>query len=133
MEENCDKESNPRTHCVQMTQNATLSRAALAANGAFRVPVTATSHSQTTPLTMATRLLRVLMRPKVRDRSPPRSCRRRRWKSVTIQLSKTLKSRLVLTPPSTRPASSSGTLGTVVKRHDSAQATQKPRQAALRP
>ena len=86
----------------------------------MRVPVAATSHSLTTPLTMATRLLRVLMRPKVRERSPPLSASLRSRKSVTIQLSKTVKSRLVATPPRARPTNSSGTLGMHVSAHESA-------------
>ena len=82
---------------------------------------------------MATRLLSVLIRPKVRDRSPPFWASLRLWKSVTIQLSKTLKSRLVDTPPRARPANSNGTLGTQVRAHEAAYAAQKKRQARLRP
>ena len=121
------------TQYDQITQNATASSTALAANGAFRVPALETSHSLPTPLRIATTLLTVLMRANVRPRSPPRAPSPRAWKSVTIQPSKTLKSRLVLTPPRTRPASSTGRDGTVVRRQDAAHATQKKRHAALRP
>lgn len=92
----------------------------LARKGDLRVPVAETSHSLATPLTMATTLLTVLINPKVRDSSRPFSPSRRAWKSVTIQLSKTLNSRLVPRPPSTRPAKSKGRLGMVVSRHDRA-------------
>jgi hypothetical protein len=88
--------------------------------GAFRVPARPTAHSLATPLTMATSELRVLISPKVRPRSPPLSASLRAWKSETIHVSKTVKSRLVATPPRTRPANSSGTLGTHVSAHEAA-------------
>jgi hypothetical protein len=117
-----------------MKSDATTTMAALAAKGAFADPAAPTSHSLTTPLMMATTLLTVLIRPKVRERSAPFSARRRFPKSVTIQLSKTLKRRLVAKPPRTRPRNSSGRdVPKAVRRHEAAEARQKTRQAVRRP
>ena len=101
-----------------MNQKASARRKMLATNGDFRVSVVDTSHSLSTPLAMATTLLRVLMSPKVRERSTPFSSNRRLWESATIQLSKTLNRRLVPRPPKARPATRKGRLGIMVRRHE---------------
>lgn len=89
-------------------------------NGAFLVPATPTTHSLTTPLPIATTLFTVLMTPNVVPRSSPLLSRRRARKSATIQLSNTLKSRLVPTPPRTRPANRAARLGIAVRAHERA-------------
>lgn len=101
-----------------MIPAASRSKAAPAQKGLFLVPVAVTSHSLTTPLAMATRLLSVLMTPNVLLSSDSG------WffdlTSATIQLSKTLNKRLVPMPPRTRPRKSSGIgpLGRVVRMQD---------------
>lgn len=89
-------------------------------NGAFFVPAAPTTHSLTTPLPIATTLFTVLITPNVLPKSSPFLSRNRARKSATIQLSNTLKSRLVPTPPKARPANRAGRLGIVVRTQERA-------------
>lgn len=82
------------------------------------VPVTLTNHSLVTPLTMAVRLLTMLVVAYVLDRSHPCSTSLFFRKLVTIQLSKTLNRMLVLIPPRILPRKSKGTTGTTVNTQD---------------
>lgn len=85
------------------------------------MPDTLTSHSLTTPLAIAATLLTVLMVPKVLLSSS--AATPFLAQSATSQLSKALNSRLVATPPSTRPPNSAGTSSASFQRPPSGSTT----------
>jgi hypothetical protein len=121
------------TQHPRMIQKARINSPALAMKGALLVPVTCTNHSLDTPASMATTLLRVVMIPNMLLKLVPALSSCLLWYSVTIQLSKALNIRLVLSPPKTLPKNSTGTLETNVEKQEMEYMTQNTRHAVFRP
>ena len=105
----------------------------LATNGHTLPPMYPTSTSPTTPDTMATTQLSVVMCPNTplsRSSLPPSP---RAWYSVIIHASNTLNSSVVLTPPASRPTNSTARLSLNMVAHVTTYMAQYTRHASRRP
>jgi hypothetical protein len=105
-----------RTQRVHISNDAIAKQTMLARNGVVLDAEYCTRESPKTPAKIATTLLKVVILPKMSPRPSPALSNPRLWYSVIIQVSKTLNSNVVESPPRALPTrSTKKSLESIVK------------------
>ena len=122
-----------RTQRVHINNDAIAKQTMLARKGVVLDAEYCTRESPKTPVKIATMLLKVVILPKMSPRPSPALSNPRLWYSVIIQVSKTLNSNVVESPPRALPTrSTKKSLESIVKQQRE-YARQYARHAALLP